>query len=812
MHAARNVIVVAVLAAGAAACAELPAPGVCGNGVHEPEHGEDCDGDSATCAECRLLCSAEPCPDGYACGVDGVCRQPSGTFAYPATVVDYAAASFAVLDVDGDAIGDILGIADDHADIRFGSAIADLSRRFRHDTPRLTPSATVGIAATSDPEFPAAVVLPTPEGISVNVIRSELLLPLPTPALTSVQADFQAAQIACNPTGCGVLALGVRGGQLVLVLDQSELVDPCGATAVDAGGTFFQVVQSQMNDRDMVVVSTPATGACLYAVEGDFRAGSAGLQPRASVPAAGGVAMMPIDYDTDPCGEVALADVSGYRILDVSGCTGPGLLSEIVLSAFSRPIAAGPLDDVPPDDVVMQDHVDFNPGARFDFPVGMVLTAATVVDVNRDGLGDVVGIDTGSRLRVFIGVGGEELQLREHELDLGLASISGADLDGDTYGDVVVAAKTPELIVMFGGPSGLGPPAVFGFVSESTPIVASSRNVDARLRADVLVLETESSGRAVVDFHATANRALAPLTPQPFGPVLATMIRGVVDGAPLDQTDVAVFGITAQALQALIVPDAGGLFTTGDPYLVDLVPPMGYFAGSYGIAVERVVVGGRPAIIAMPRREGTDARTALVARIPDAAPAVIDVAPIVLIPPGAPCRARAPLHLRPVQLDADPDDELAIVVEEVCAEDKICGSCVDGPDYRIFVHDLDANGAPAGDPIDLADPARYPLPPGVRLACTDVAAIDLGLDPGLDELVASCALIGADGLVATGLVRAHGGLALDILGSPVNAPYVGIVAAGDVTGDGLDDVVIHDSAGKLGVAVQCPRHATEGCQ
>ena len=68
---------------------------LCGNGVVDPD--EDCehfDGEDGTCApagsphECHFICSqaagsaAVACPTdlGYGCGVDGLCRQPSGTF------------------------------------------------------------------------------------------------------------------------------------------------------------------------------------------------------------------------------------------------------------------------------------------------------------------------------------------------------------------------------------------------------------------------------------------------------------------------------------------------------------------------------------------------------------------------------------------------------------------------------------------------------------------------------------------------------------------------------------------------------------
>jgi hypothetical protein len=71
-----------------AGCVDLPKLdiNVCGNNVVEPVANEECDGEPG-CApptddnRCRFLCSADqPCPPGYGCGVDDVCRRGSGSF------------------------------------------------------------------------------------------------------------------------------------------------------------------------------------------------------------------------------------------------------------------------------------------------------------------------------------------------------------------------------------------------------------------------------------------------------------------------------------------------------------------------------------------------------------------------------------------------------------------------------------------------------------------------------------------------------------------------------------------------------------
>ncbi len=103
-------VVFSALALGA--CLELPpmAAGVCGNGVVDA--GEDCDGfvayAGARCeapgrtAACRFACGPGDCPPGWGCGVDGVCRAPSGAFRAGGGHIDGLSEGVATGDFDGD--------------------------------------------------------------------------------------------------------------------------------------------------------------------------------------------------------------------------------------------------------------------------------------------------------------------------------------------------------------------------------------------------------------------------------------------------------------------------------------------------------------------------------------------------------------------------------------------------------------------------------------------------------------------------------------------------------------------------------------
>ena len=105
-------------------CTDLPklAANVCGNAVIEA--GEDCDtfppGDGMRCLPpgdahaCRLTCApsgSEPaprCPDGWRCGLDLLCRRPSGEYAPAGNSLAVGAWSAAVGDFDGDGRKDVL--------------------------------------------------------------------------------------------------------------------------------------------------------------------------------------------------------------------------------------------------------------------------------------------------------------------------------------------------------------------------------------------------------------------------------------------------------------------------------------------------------------------------------------------------------------------------------------------------------------------------------------------------------------------------------------------------------------------------------
>ena len=112
--------VAAAVVIAATSCTALPALGTgCGNKVIDD--GEDCDGNydssSAKCiapgqpSACHFSCVDTACPAPFTCGeIDHVCRRPAGTFGNSATIAGEPARRVLVGDFDGDGAEDVVAV------------------------------------------------------------------------------------------------------------------------------------------------------------------------------------------------------------------------------------------------------------------------------------------------------------------------------------------------------------------------------------------------------------------------------------------------------------------------------------------------------------------------------------------------------------------------------------------------------------------------------------------------------------------------------------------------------------------------------
>jgi len=99
--------------------------GVCGNGVVDTSNGEDCDGFApdgsheacggadAGALACRYECVKNAtCPPGYNCGLDQICRAPTGAFVPLGSPLAVGAVGVALADFNGDGYADALSRGD----------------------------------------------------------------------------------------------------------------------------------------------------------------------------------------------------------------------------------------------------------------------------------------------------------------------------------------------------------------------------------------------------------------------------------------------------------------------------------------------------------------------------------------------------------------------------------------------------------------------------------------------------------------------------------------------------------------------------
>ena len=170
----------------------------------EATAGEDCDDpDPVTCRACRLVCTADlpatgTCADGelccltgQRCGVDGLCRAPSGVFASPSADIPFVATQHTVADVDGDGIGDVFGVNRQQATFLFGG---ELTRTAAVPISTLSrpESQVTFLELVEDPSAPvqaegtAGIVIPTARGFGVLVASGGRLS---SPALPELEFE-----------------------------------------------------------------------------------------------------------------------------------------------------------------------------------------------------------------------------------------------------------------------------------------------------------------------------------------------------------------------------------------------------------------------------------------------------------------------------------------------------------------------------------------------------------------------------------------------------------------------------------------------
>lgn len=212
-------------AAALASCADLPpmTASTCGNAIVESDRGEDCDtyGDPAAgtkcrapgaVGECRFDCSAQaggrrtPCPAGWACGADALCRQPSGTFTALGAPVPAEVTRLALGDFDGDGRLDVLAAGESQVAVHFHDPNGALAGNDTIPNGLLSP-AIGDLTGDGAADLPFSIGFPFGGGIGVMAgSPSQTLMPVAFPTISPpatwqllVASVERAASVAPTP-------------------------------------------------------------------------------------------------------------------------------------------------------------------------------------------------------------------------------------------------------------------------------------------------------------------------------------------------------------------------------------------------------------------------------------------------------------------------------------------------------------------------------------------------------------------------------------------------------------------------------------
>lgn len=820
----RHLSIGLVVALAVSACTDLSDLGVCGNGVVEPNIGEDCDGDGAACVACRLVCepAAEhpdaTCPAGFVCGKDAICRQPSGYFALPPRLVDVPGDSLAVADFDYDGYADLVGFGDGGVGVVYGSEQLDLARTDSMPAPAPvhTDSQVAVLRGGVGDDTPihdvfVGAAIPVRLGLAAVIDTAGQLLALPVPGIfiTVEDLDLQTLELFDQI----IVLVGAPpslGTTFIVPLAQNlDILAPCGQT-VPQLALPPRVGRSPILG-DVMAIAPRANQICVYDL---FSIQGAAVADPVAVGFTGTAAEMAFaDRTGDSCPDLVIrkTDHSTALVAGVDDgtarhrCTYP---SEVALPAFpdEQILAVGRQDGDDVDDLLLETMIVRAGNDRFSL-AGLDYSTGVIVDVNDDGLGDVVlGSDHHADLDVLVQLAPDVFSHDIVRTGQPTAMIRRGDFDGDTFPDVVVIGspampdgQDADVGIMFGGPQGLTEPVPIAKVPNPTAAAVEPLLINDNLAALATVNDDSTAiggtGQPTFSlFLGSTDRGIGSVS------ILVGSEMRTVTAGPEDDLG------RPQLWEASIVmrpnPNAGGdrecgdstspcissgwlhpgvssqtSMTVADHFLTgfdDRTSPTPWFVAA--------TIDGAPTAVGIRR----DSDTATMVMIPaPTGPATPDL----LVIPGTErdvlpsVAGRRVTAFRAIELDGDADSELLVISTE---NERSVPYLVSDP----------GGDAPAVD-----------LTAGQAIYCTDG---DVITGPGgAPELVLACETDSGFGLFAVDTAAASP--RLERVGQ---LDHAGKLEAGDVNGDGLVDLVVHNDrlAGRgAGVAIQCSHYDTAPC-
>ena len=810
--------------------------GVCGNGLLEP--GEDCDSEVASCVRCAVTCDAkDDCPSAaYACGNDGFCHAPGGALAESSAPLQFQADDFRITDLDRDGAGDVLGVSKTSVIIRNGDAAGALTATSSFVIPAQSGPPAFG---DLDGDGTTDVTLTTPDGIVELTSRFGSLSPVaiesPLFAEDGTPLDFvrlfqpstlELGGMISIDNSIQLLIIGFVGEPPVLSFGQ-----PCV-------GRLGTLVESQIDLETLDIYRVTAEGAfanelvvsflttsgalCVTSVHGNLLGGYAfdDITPAA----AGTRALKPIladlDTDNDPCPGLVNSDAganalrqwdggtaNGHCVLAAAGASGTPLPP--MPEAPAAAIAIGRIEMVPRIDGLGRDALVMTSGVYGHIPAPIPFVPAPVLTQLYSSTGRTLGfvatsdLDNDGDLDAVLATSDQDdldvlfrfptgLQLFRIDTASSISSLTLADVDGNGVRDIAYTEKVGDhhnMMIAYGtSDRPLAPVQVASFSGVgAVSVLQFPDSVDTLgIAEDLAVIQpgAGTDGNSLLSLlHGSPQRTmLSFFDPRSDARRNDTFLYGVVvgdfvDDPPALHRDLIAFGIGNTVARAWRV--------AGTPVGLDNTPSEGADAILPSLQTELFAWPGadRDRVLAVDRE-------APVATVIDPASFEITDAPLLVadLPTGAVIRS-----LHATDLDGDGQRELIAAFQGTDAgEVRVCAMSAAGIPERC--DDLTAIVA-ATDPL--------------VTACIDAAPGVISTDGGID-LVVLCRTATQTELYR---VRKAGDYTVTELGA--RAADLRSIRVGDVTGDGLDDVVA--TAGITGAQsiltfAQCSSRQLGGCR
>lgn len=450
----------------ATACAELPQleRGTCGNFVLEA--GEDCDTPNAApyaCRSCRYDCAETPCPTGYGCGADYVCRRPTGAFV-ATSQISIDARRLESADFDGDRRADLMVETVSAMRVHYFDRRGDPSRV--SSVLAAAPHATCALGAK--PLATLAVSL----GTSLAVWRGQSDRTLATtlyPSLAVSPAVTQARVFVADalPPAAGpryvadeyLLGLSYGTGAALTLGSFDPLSPPLLRFADPLDrlvGPVFARFGGAAQPCDTLVYSVRDAKVVAYFRLCNGAVPNVGSASFATLTTRGVGALVAGDVNADTLPDIVAQSMPGQPLEVAYGLAGPSFTA--LASTLASPVPDGTIlavGDVDGD--YAPDWVDTS-GVRLSgrpTPMALALSSAVLRDANGDGQKDIVAVGPAGAY-FFFGTASPLLTPAFYPLDGAPRGLVVADFDGDRTDDVLVATDlggaTAKVWILWGRP------------------------------------------------------------------------------------------------------------------------------------------------------------------------------------------------------------------------------------------------------------------------------------------------------------------------------------------------------------------------